>query len=831
MTSQTKLSVNGDSTVSAEEDKGRLSSRFQLDIKKLHSLPSEQQDLYLFTFVTDLERHAKKLDHDGVCAAQASMNRELFQVIDLASPQPTRVIRNNIGRCFKYILAKGDRKFIYETVSHLLAIINAGKQEKELQNRHAAVYCLGEVYRTAGDSAITLASVACSSLIRLLKSAQNHVGLRAAILHSLESVVGAVRGALEEVIARDVWRQARSLAINDKAGLVQAKACSVIESLIRKTDYFNTTNDFEALKSIIWKVADSPITAARYAAATCLASVMVNSYVEHATSKSTVKIKKPKKANKNQPVALEEAQEEVSRPSSPSAKKGAMVLELTLPEILKQLSSQYIRPTTSNKARAAIARCYLLVVRSLDNAIVERSYGQIVDHLLAELLSSPSISNDRHRLLTTRKFVKRILADCIGYRILGETGRLNAAKTLINDVLKNYPPVLKERLEPSKHALVGALDVLASLIQSLGAAFSIVADSCRDALLQVIEHPSYTVQIHVSHCLRAFALACPQQLLACASICMNNTNRELGLLSTGRHSARRCVGYANGLAAVLSISSLRPLYSSLEISAKVLSIATELLKSSGKSELRIAGTQVQIAWIFIGGLMTLGPNFVKIHLPQLLLLWRNALPRPLTQENAGQRQSAEVSYLTHVRECTLGSMLSFLEFNARLVTIDVSKRIAAMLHNTMEFVDSVQDRKGSEDPSTKSSFSMQSQDLILMVKRRVLQCYTKLISSSSVASSDIVTQSNLLNLAVTVFADPDKYTPGSLGSSIANSAANFDSIWDIADNSGFGISGLVKRWIIKPLPGEPTRVRRHWLLRGGLEDFDEEVGVPKHPYD
>ena len=178
-----------------------------------------------------------------------------------------------------------------------------------------------------------------------------------------------------------------------------------------------------------------------------------------------------------------------------------------------------------------------------------------------------------------------------------------------------------------------------------------------------------------------------------------------------------------------------------------------------------------------------------------------------------------------MRECTLGSILSFLEFNGRLVTTDVSKRIAMMLHNTMEFLDSIPEKKGSDDLSTKSSFSMQTQDLILMVRRRVLECYTNLINSSPLASSDILTQSNLLNLAVTMFADPETYTPGSLGSSIVNSAANFDSIWDVADNSGFGISGLVKRWSIKPLPGEQARARRNWLALDGVEDFDEEVSA------
>lgn len=824
-TSQQNLPATNGVKSAPPSSENNVDSRYKLDVKKLLSLPSEQQDLYLFTFVSDLEQHVRSFNHDAVCAEQATLKEELYQVIELPAPAPTRVIRNNIGRCFGHILEHGDRKPLYESVNRLLAIINAGKNDRQLQNKHAAVHCLGEVYRTAGDSAITLSNLACSSLIKLSKAAQNHVGLRAAILRALKNVVSAVQGALDEGIARDIWKYSRSIASNDKAGLVQARACATLGQLIKSTGYFDTTNDFESVKTTAWKVADSPIPGARSAAAASLAIPLVKSFSEVPSVRMAIKVKKPKKPPKNQASSLEDGEDERSRAESPSAKRGSTRVEFTLPEILKQLSAQYTRPVTSNRTRAAIARCYVKVLVALDAGVVERLFGQITDHFLTDILGAPSIVNDRHRLLTARKVVKRILADCVGSGILGEAGRLDAARTLINETLKNYPQVIKERAEPSKHALVGALDVLASMVETLGSAFGALGDSCREGLFQVLQHTSYTVQIHAAHCIRAMVLACPQQLLPCATICMNTLNREMGFLNSGRHSARRCVGYANGLAAVLSISPLRPLYSSLEVSARVLTMATDLLKSSSKTELRIAGTQIQVAWILIGGLMSLGPNFVKIHLPQFLLLWRNALPRPLTKENTAQRQSAEISYLTHVRECTLGSILSFLESNGKLVTTDVAKRIAMMLQNTMEYLETVPSRKNSDEGSTKSTSSLQILDLVLMVRRRVLQCYKKLITLSPLASGEILSQSNLLNLVIMLFADPDTYTPGSLISSIANSAGNFDTIWEIADNSGFGVCGLVKGWKVKSLPGEQaTHDQSGWLGNDDPQDgFDEEV--------
>ena len=807
-----------------DSEKGGLPPKVRLDVPKLHSLPSEQQDLYLFTFSVELESYASSLEYEDLCAQQTDLTKETLQIINLPSPIPSKAVRNNLGRCYATILGKGNRKTLFESVNQLVAVANAGKGEKELHNKYAAVHCLGEVYKSAGDSAINLSSLVCSSLLRLLKPAQTHAGLRAAIFRALGKVIGMIQGSIEDSIARDIWKAGRAAASGDKAALVQARACQCLQNLISYTAYFETMGDFENLKAAIWKAFETSTPAARHAAASCLASALVKSYSEDIPSISSPKMKKPKKTNRSQAV-LEEADEETTRPGSPSGKKTALKLELSLSDILRQLSSLYHRSNTSNRLRAGIAHCYIKVLGGLNPSVIETNYGRITSHLMAELLGNASVTHNRYRLLLTRKFVQKILADCIGSRILGETGRLNAARTLINGVLKNYPQLLKEVPEPSKHALVGVLDALASIIKSLGAAFIPLGDSCREALVQVLQHPSYTVQIHASQCLRTFVMACPHQLLSCASICMNSVTRELIVLTTGRQSPRRCVGYANGLAAVLSISTSQPLYSSLEISSRVLSTAIDLLKSSSKADLRVAGTQVQVAWILIGGLMALGPNFVKIHLSQFLLLWRNALPKPLTRENTAQRQPSEITYLTHVRECTLGSILSFLEFNSRLVTADVAKRIAIMLQNTVEYLENLPRKKLVDDASQKLFSSLQLQDLVLMVRRRVLQCYSRLISFSPQASGEILIQSNLLTLAVTLLADPESYAPGTLGSSIANTAGTFESVWEIADNSGFGITGLVRGPLIKPLPGEQSTAQ-HVDRREYGDDFldiDEAV--------
>ncbi|KAF2688446.1 ARM repeat-containing protein [Lentithecium fluviatile CBS 122367] len=807
-------------TPEAEPTNG-VASNPELDIKKLHALPSEQQELYLLTFSSDLARHVASLDADGATAHQFYVKKQLFQIINLASPPPTRVIRNNLGQAFAGIFGKGDRKLLFESINELLGILNAAvKTDKGIRAKHAAAHCLGLIFEAAGDSAIGLSPLASTSLLKLVKStAQSHTGLRATLLKAAGRVFKGVGRSAEEQVARDAWRQGRALSSSDKSYLVQTNACYLLEQLVRHTSYFDNSTDFDKLQNAIWKTIESGSASVRNAAASCLSAALVKNYSEMAPAEISLltRSKTMKKKNKKN-TDVDGDEDVIERPDSPAPKKSAIQLSFTILTLLKVLSTQYCRPATGNRARAGVALCYMKSLRGLGEQVVETKYADIARHFFVDLLSSPAIAQHRHRTLSTRRYVGIILENVIGREMLGEAGQLGAARFLVNDILKDYPQALKERPEPSKQTLIGALSTLSALCSTLGSVTNVNADAARDALLQVLQHPSYTVQVYASSCLRAFVLACPLQLLPSVTICMNSVNRELGLLGGPRQSPRRCVGLANGLSAVLSTSTSQPLHGSVDVNSRVLSQATSLLKSSSNSDLRISSTQIQVAWILIGGLMTLGPNFVKIHLSQLLLLWKNALPKPLNKDNMVQRNVLELSFLAHVRECALGSVLTFLEFNSRLLTLDVTKRLAAMLQNTTMFLNTLPSKKTTDDVSQRLSPALQLHDFDLMVRRRVLQCYTKLVDLSPAGSSEVLLQTNLLPFAVAAFADPDSYAPSSLSTTIASATGNIESIWDVADNYGFGVTGLVKGFDIEPLPGEhESESRHHWVTRHGPE--------------
>ncbi|KAF4473394.1 omega-conotoxin-sensitive calcium channel alpha-1 subunit rbB-I, partial [Fusarium agapanthi] len=439
----------------------------ELDLPKLQSLPAEQQDLFLLTYVSSFTKHVLDLAADDCTAQQFYLKKEIFQIISLSSPQPSRVIRNNLGKCLAHIFGIGDRKLLFETINDLIAIISSGKSKSdaEIRTKHAAIVCLGDAFASAGDSAIGLHPLACSTLLKLLKSSSNNAGIRAACLIALGKIVSMVEGSMDEVIARDIWKQGRNHASSDKGHLVVASACRTLKTLFRHTPYFLYSSDLDKLETAISKAFDSPSVQVRLAAAECFAEALFQGHSESGpTEVASPKGKKSKKALKRQSTIPNIADDELDIPSrsaspAPSGKR-SQVLALSLTDILKNLASQYVKSAASNRIRAAIGVCYGKLFRRLGEKLVETNYLKIVESLAIDVLGHSTIANNRYRLLISRNIVDVVIQDVIGRKILGESGQISAAKSLINNIFKNYPQALAERPEPSKHTLIATLSAV-----------------------------------------------------------------------------------------------------------------------------------------------------------------------------------------------------------------------------------------------------------------------------------------------------------------------------------------------------------------------------------
>jgi HEAT repeat-containing protein 5 len=355
-----------------------------------------------------------------------------------------------------------------------------------------------------------------------------------------------------------------------------------------------------------------------------------------------------------------------------------------------------------------------------------------------------------------------------------------------------------------------------------------IKDAVADPLVSLLAHPSHTVRVNASWALRCFCSSTPLRLPKTILIVIEMLQRDLtSLLSPSAPSdiKNRALGHAYGLAALVSIICQRPLYVSYDISAKVLDTAVQLLKRASDHDVEVAGVEVEVAWTSIAALMSLGPNFVRPHLPQLLVLWRNALPKPTSKDSANTagRTAEEWTFLLHVRESALGAILCFLRHNSStLVTLDVGRRIASVLSNALLFANGVmnQDREDTSETAllVSKGISLRSREALL--RRRVYQCFTAMGVSTITES----TQSALLQSAVALFASPDGYAGSPVQAAIASSSGTFTSVWQSVDGYGYGVTSVdIANYDESIFDGGRTASKRGQLNRDAIELCIDEL--------
>ena len=237
--------------------------------------------------------------------------------------------------------------------------------------------------------------------------------------------------------------------------------------------------------------------------------------------------------------------------------------------------------------------------------------------------------------------------------------------------------------------------------------------------------------------------------------------------------------------------------------------ANAQLQLSAKSDLRSSQVQIQIAWNLIGALMGIGTPFIKPRVSQLLLLWHNALPRPLSRDKMATSNIAELHYLLHVRDRALAALSLFLQYNMKILTHDLSTRIHAMLSDTALFVGRLPSAPVTEDARLLSSHA-QLVDTAVRVKMRVFKCYRQLVGQEfrKFASPEMLMNA----IAVLVGADPliSKFN-------VAKSpvSSSFESLNLISDNFAFGVTSYQN-----PPPLNSVSGDEHWSAK---HDSDNEV--------
>ncbi|KAI0759100.1 armadillo-type protein, partial [Fomes fomentarius] len=359
-----------------------------------------------------------------------------------------------------------------------------------------------------------------------------------------------------------------------------------------------------------------------------------------------------------------------------------------------------------------------------------------------------------------------------------------------------------------------SLREVSGLVQQLGNAPGPVQDALLDPLLNLLSHPSHSVRVNTAWTLRCFCFSTPLRLPKVLLSVVEKLQRDISSLTTPAAPSDihlRALGQAYGLSTLLAVIPDRPLYVSHDISAKVYDICVQILKRAGEHDVKIARVEIEIAWTCIASLMTLGPNYVRPHLPQLLVLWRYALPKPTTKDGAAGRSIAEWEFLLHVRESTVSAVHCFLKHNSpTLVTADVTRRISSMLSNGLAFANTYLTNRASlnQEELMVESKGLNIDGREVLLRARISQCFS-LLGFGGVTES---IQSSLLQSVITLFSSPDGYTGSSVQAAIASSSGAFTSIWQSVDGYAYGLTSLQ----VDESPHE-------WLNRDSIERSVDEM--------
>ncbi|KAI0277285.1 clathrin-coated vesicle protein [Russula aff. rugulosa BPL654] len=689
---------------------------------------------------------------------------------------------------------------MFDTLIACLKIASAFKAPADRdQQKIASLYCIGELMGSLGTQVMSfmteIATVAIktyklsgASPISRLSSHLSPISLRYHAVVALQKSLSTARRAASDAITKDIIKQMRS-ALNDKSLPVRRAACEVLMVMYPLPGGDWTASEIESVVSLCVKSLDSADQITRHSLAQLVGLVLSSSQAP-----AVVPPPEPKKNKK---------EDEEDDPASIAPSTGETKPIMSPNEMLHQLSMHFNKPQTTHKTRVGIFDFYAALFTTLGPTFVETNYGTIIQHLMSEVVNTPRNSATRYEILFIRRLVGIILRDLIGVRMLGEQSQIAAIQELSKVYLKRWPALMPGSIAPTTQVLTIVLREVAGLLQQLGNAPPPVQDALAEPLVTLLAHPNHTVRIHTAWALRIFCFSAPLRLPKIVIDAVELLQRDINLLASQSQTQTapsdltfRTLGHAYGLAALVTVIPERPLYVSYDISAKVLDMAITLLKRTGEHTVALAGVEVETAWMCIAALMTLGPNFVRAHLPQLLVLWRNALPKPPSKDTAA-RTAAEWGFLLHVREVALGAILAFLRHNSpALVTLDVARRLTTLLSNAFLFANAYAAQAPHvEDPlagpensrlpnATSDGPTLRSREALL--RRRVFQCFTVL----GAASVPEATQTTLLQSVISLVASAEGFAGNSVQAAIASSSGSFSSLWTTLDGYAYGVTGV-----------------------------------------
>ncbi|KAJ1981054.1 hypothetical protein H4R34_002227 [Dimargaris verticillata] len=788
-----------------------------------------EQELYLLQWLSRVEAQLTSTTQETLKAVQPRLEIDIIRLLSYPTLKPSKPLREIAGRCFVHLYLHGDTRTLLDTLQRLRSLILAKRGSGEQrETKMAAFYVVGQLFAVLGDRILSQLTEFLMLGLKFAKSTNEPLSLRLLAIDAIGHMLHGAGRIASDQTTKELVKQLKA-NVAEKPTSLGLAAIRALGALVQHTMYIAnlSAHDFDQFLALCFRWLDTSVLVVRSAVAYLVAYTLMAFHkakvleapaATMATFSSGRVLSSPGTAMSG-PKSVEPLENATpgapSVPMSPtnSATKTRHRMSrshppapLTVGDVLQQLSAMFSKPQATRDLRAGLLDAYKCLFKAWGPAFVASHYPFILRHILAELAAMSITANtSRVERLSVRIMVAELLRDGLDGPCLIGGARVHAVQELLNHwiklpsqlVLHSSPTTASARRQSSAEgtkvgrevALLCALHELAALIGDLADDTVQVQDGMLGPLLTLLSYPKHAVQMATAECLKQFAHAVPARLSKLLSRLLSLFQKDVANISNTGISAgvlKRCQGYCIGLTGLLALVPHRPLFVSYEIPAWVNSVALQLLKSAltplhlpkvtqgptppggtRNSDLRVVNAQLRMGWTLLAALVTLGPEFVRLHLTTWLLYWKLALApstphasaRALSSGPPGkpspEQPDLDILHQFQVCEAALTALYNLVVYNhSHLLLGDTAKQIIGLLQSSVQFIQAYPPTRIQTlavlmssiayNPSTQSSFSSQGSgaatalpctlgllECHYLYRRRLMDCFAVLLPVSS----------------------------------------------------------------------------------------------------
>ncbi|QSL66521.1 hypothetical protein MERGE_000901 [Pneumocystis wakefieldiae] len=102
---------------------------FQIDLTKLECISKEEKEFILFNILLEISEELENFELEQLNIKQTEILQILFKIIKPQILVPSRIIRNQLGRCFQVLFSRSNSISIFSAFNILLENILLPKIE------------------------------------------------------------------------------------------------------------------------------------------------------------------------------------------------------------------------------------------------------------------------------------------------------------------------------------------------------------------------------------------------------------------------------------------------------------------------------------------------------------------------------------------------------------------------------------------------------------------------------------------------------------------------------------------------------------------------------